>query len=652
MATFYPANVPLVNYFFYNYTNTANGPNLPLAGGKIFFFADEDHNLELPTYSNVNDPSNPVVNTDPIVLNAVGACRLFYTEDRLYYIVITGPDGDLDNPIWTFEHVDFSGGAGESGNDVTNYIPNGQFLLHNDLPVSGDYKAGQIREPVTNIAYGGWTFNRSEDSTAKDFVTFVRYTEWAATPGSNPLYAVNIKCTEADAGDAFKGIRVTYPDVNRFASATQAYTVAFAGIDNLAGDAPIELYLIKNFGTGGDAQTETLLDTFTLTPTESNFYYSFVYGTNANKVIGATGDDFVALEFRVRTDEAVDVLLTNFQQSSGRLVSPNYPETTQRQDVEAALGGAFPIPNPDGSDLYLPVRLTATGWEFDRSGIGKVEMCTYQTPNIGELFCNGTQYRASERSSDGIPYSRLQSVLIQPSFFFVPLYGTGLNFLSWTGYTTNTVTLLNNSTGTPTAPSDGSAPTGFTFNTTYPSSKQQVVATTVPASAMTPGCYFNIYGATGMTGYPYYFYYIIDGVGTDPKVTGAVGIPVALFSTDTAEQVAYKTGYAANTTFFCVPDLRGLFMRGWNDGAGRDPDAADRVALGAVPFIEGDIVGTQQSDDFLEHTHSSDTVINTSARLQGGTDDFLPAPAATTTGATGGSETRPINTNAMFVIKY
>jgi len=52
-------------------------------------------------------------------------------------------------------------------------------------------------------------------------------------------------------------------------------------------------------------------------------------------------------------------------------------------------------------------------------------------------------------------------------------------------------------------------------------------------------------------------------------------------------------GNGNGTTTFNTPDLRGVFLRGVNDGAGKDPDADKRVAIKPGGAI-GDAVGSIQ----------------------------------------------------------
>jgi len=113
-------------------------------------------------------------------------------------------------------------------------------------------------------------------------------------------------------------------------------------------------------------------------------------------------------------------------------------------------------------------------------------------------------------------------------------------------------------------------------------------------------------------------------------------------------------GVGDGSTTFNLPDLRGQFLRGWNHGAGTDPDAASRTDRG--DGTTGDNVGTKQADENKSHTHitsgdfwrrpATDYVIS----LSTGTWDNLTTDPETS--ASGGNESRPKNVSVMFCIKY
>lgn len=122
---------------------------------------------------------------------------------------------------------------------------------------------------------------------------------------------------------------------------------------------------------------------------------------------------------------------------------------------------------------------------------------------------------------------------------------------------------------------------------------------------------------------------------------------------DLFEAIGLVYGYV-DATHFDIPNLQGKFLRGWDNSAGNDPDAATRTAqdaAGANNGVTGDNVGSVQADAFKAHTHT--TVINKNADLSYGGDGATPrSNGSEATGSTGGSETRPINVNAMYIIKY
>jgi hypothetical protein len=125
-----------------------------------------------------------------------------------------------------------------------------------------------------------------------------------------------------------------------------------------------------------------------------------------------------------------------------------------------------------------------------------------------------------------------------------------------------------------------------------------------------------------------------------PKLFGAIG-------------TAWGAGDGAST--FNLPDMRGLFLRGWSHAfSSLDPDRNTRIAR-ATGGASGDHVGSFQFDAFANHSH---TVNSAALNVFGG---FAPVAggnasgfAQGTTGGAfgGGNETRPRNVYVMYAIKY
>lgn len=125
---------------------------------------------------------------------------------------------------------------------------------------------------------------------------------------------------------------------------------------------------------------------------------------------------------------------------------------------------------------------------------------------------------------------------------------------------------------------------------------------------------------------------------------------------------AIGTTYGAGdgSTTFNVPDLRGIFIRGWSHGASVD---------------SGRAIGTLQQDDFESHTHvfagdalgthahtfptyntqfDTANTIKAGSGVANGTATSSAVSAGTPSGTnqnTGGTETRPVNLALMYCIK-
>lgn len=97
-------------------------------------------------------------------------------------------------------------------------------------------------------------------------------------------------------------------------------------------------------------------------------------------------------------------------------------------------------------------------------------------------------------------------------------------------------------------------------------------------------------------------------------------------------------GYGDGLTTFNVPDYRGVFIRGLDEGAGID---------------SGRSIGIYQADQFASHTHQQGADVyytNGSGSSHAAGDSGTGARGNTL--ATGGSETRPKNNASPFIIKY
>ncbi len=148
---------------------------------------------------------------------------------------------------------------------------------------------------------------------------------------------------------------------------------------------------------------------------------------------------------------------------------------------------------------------------------------------------------------------------------------------------------------------------------------------------------------------------------------------------------AIGNAWGGSGTQFNLPDMRGRFIRGIDDGAGRDPNAATRLTS-ATGGNSGVNVGSVQSDEIKSHTHTGrtgpggtndgahtheyrrvyDRLIRPYSDCTFCTSALVPKnyDSSTSTGITGAhthtieihdrgeTDSRPINAAVNYIIKY
>lgn len=102
------------------------------------------------------------------------------------------------------------------------------------------------------------------------------------------------------------------------------------------------------------------------------------------------------------------------------------------------------------------------------------------------------------------------------------------------------------------------------------------------------------------------------------------------------ERIGTAFGAGDGATTFALPDARGEFLRGWDDGRGIDPAR---------------VFGSNQGFMVETHTHPSSALPSVNSRPIG-TGVSEAATGGTVTGSYGGTETRPRNIALLACIKY
>ncbi|MCH9636736.1 MAG: hypothetical protein K0U16_02160 [Gammaproteobacteria bacterium] len=564
---------------------------LPLANGKITFYKDNQRTILKNIYTLSGSPPiyRYIALPNPLRLSAVGTIQdangnnvlpFYFPYDEegnveLYYVTVENERGQLQFTREGWPSLSIAQNKAEENEN--NYIPNGQFLIHNNIPVKDKKVAGEITQAKTTLAPGGWTFHRSEQSTARDLVFFERFGSSISNPSAYPRYAIRIENQLPNPGDLVKDLRINFRNVNCFASNTEVYTFSFAGQTNTGNDLKITLLMIKNFGQGGSPIEEKIINTVTISASYSMLTIPFIFGENTNKTLGLNDDDEVSIALRFPINSVFDVSLTDFCLTSGNKSIQNYPRMTQSDVISLSVAGSLPIPNADGLDQYLPIVYTQSGFTFYDGDVGKLYSAAYPNPSKGELLCDGARYLRADISKDEIPYSRLAKKLWDEQLTYYR-YGTGASFVTAVlGSQKNRIRLTTNQSGAAIASSAGTS--GFTVNTEITgnhydlqafigkdpkkiSCQGTVIGSTPLAYAKTSGFtitdlrnsaagkhLFQIectdvknlagkwlqFSTTNMT---YYVWFTVDGQGEDPKPASLTGVKLTLSSTQTADDVA------------------------------------------------------------------------------------------------------------------
>ena len=355
----------------------------PLSGGKVFFYRDVDKMTPKDVYEiqGTGPDYTYVPLPNPVILSAVGTFAdnngndivpYYYPytatgEQDLYYIVVQNYLGvpQFVRPAWPNPNK----GTSSSGSTLINYIPNGQFLAHTNLPSNMLVAGSNI------IAQGGMSIELDSGATSTNTLTFVQE-QYTQDPPSSPRYVANLVCSANIPSEQLKNFRIKFNDVNKFTD-TGAYIFAIWLQSTTAINVVINTYFY--FGTGGSASAPAPGDNpqvITVSPEGKLFNVAIDFGSNAGKVIGTNNDDYVAIDVAFPRNLNIDVLFSDvvlipFTETPLEA----FPTQTNADMITRGIFGWADLPAVDGTDIGLSPILTNYGMTWGISE--KYEMTTF-----------------------------------------------------------------------------------------------------------------------------------------------------------------------------------------------------------------------------------------------------------------------------------
>lgn len=394
-------NTPLINYFIYK-----DGPkiNTPLIAGTIEFFADIDHMQHADTYSDISDPQNPVVNTNPIVLDASGSCPVIYLQDIFYFIVIKSEEGEVLKTYNYYKGASFDGGGITpiTIDASSNLLPNGQFTYPVKFYKTSD-PIGKIPEDITTVAFG-WDFLQNTGSTG-NFVYFddISNEDIEGRPLNQIRITSDISTTQTE-----KALRAKYGHVTILEG--RALTFSCQMINLNTGTIPVIVSIAKHYGVGGSPTVITPIATFNVTTVRNKFVINFTSPVGSGVTIGA--GNFESLRFDFPLNQPVSIGITNALLQVGTFLNPSYINQDFSSEKAQILGNATSI-DPAGLEQnymkmnyldgqYLPVQET---------GAIVMSATTAVFPDKLKIDDPGQTLNIGDYSEKNIPYRRLYNVI-------------------------------------------------------------------------------------------------------------------------------------------------------------------------------------------------------------------------------------------------
>ncbi len=97
---------------------------------------------------------------------------------------------------------------------------------------------------------------------------------------------------------------------------------------------------------------------------------------------------------------------------------------------------------------------------------------------------------------------------------------------------------------------------------------------------ITPNSYFSFISKTQQ----YVVWYNLNGAGSQPSIPGAILIAITYSSSDSLQSIELKTISAINRVYFKVPDMRGMYIKGWANGSSVDKNVGLRYSANSTRF--------------------------------------------------------------------
>lgn len=314
------------------------------------------------------------------------------------------------------------------------------------------------------------------------------------------------------------------------------------------------------------------------------------------------------------------------------------------------------------------------------------------TGSFAQYSTKGFSFQGYAVGSDG---KALASAAITAKFTFIPSSGTGLTYSEEQNLTTDIYGVFTSIIGSSTATNKTGGPFEvLNFTSVYYKLKVEVKKTSGGSYTTISDQDLNAvpYAKSADNGVPVGT--IISFAGPTSKIPAGWTVCDGRQLDGTTAQ--YKQLYdmignswGGSGTNFNLPDLRGAFLRGVNEGKTgtySDPNASTRSASNSGGNT-GDKVGTIQTDQTRSHVHGGSGYTDTDGAHQhkghvtaraDNDDNDMPFNYLTyddvnyyyntidiksngsehrhhfsmTTDATGGNETRPVNAAVYYIIKY